>query len=91
MDQISILQKLNDQTQPCDCKDQIKKLKQKISYHEIEIDILKRVKIHSEKVKADNEKLKNQNKKLLIKIESLCNKNSKSDRKRNKNYSDSSL
>lgn len=91
MDQFSILQKLNDQTQPCDCKDQIKKLKQKISYNEIEIDILKRLKINSEKVKTDNEKLKSQNKKLLAKIESLCNKNSKNERKRSKNNSDSSL
>lgn len=46
----------------------MKKLRQKISYNEIEIDILKRIKLNSEKIKEDNERLKKQNQKLLCRI-----------------------
>lgn len=64
----------------------IKNLQQKIRYSEIEIDVLKKIKLDSLKINEDNESLKWQNRKLLNRISYLTRTFS-----RKGNYSDSSL
>lgn len=55
----------------CECHGLVKNLRQKVRYSEIEIDILKRLKLDTQRLADQNEQLKRRNKKLLARIEYL--------------------